>query len=161
MYFWKYCIIVVVPVNLTIFWVSVHIVLLLRRRLMRRHVVRHEGTHLRWPLSWRGSDPIKLTYNNAVCQQFWLKGQLVTKNEQASVMKVNHMIMSFFPCHLIFAVGYFPFLFLFWILASAVVICYIFHCLLMFLVQVGPKISKPLPNYQNIVLNRNKVCQWD
>jgi len=21
--------------------------------------------------------------------------------------------------------------------------------------------SKPLPNDQNIVLNRNKVCQWD
>jgi len=21
--------------------------------------------------------------------------------------------------------------------------------------------SKPLPNYQNIVLNRIKVCQWD
>jgi len=24
----------------------------------------------------------------------------------------------------------------------------------------GPK-SKPLPNYQNIVLHRIKVCQWD
>jgi len=28
-------------------------------------------------------------------------------------------------------------------------------------IKGGPEKSKPLPNYQKIILNRIKACQWD
>ena len=48
--------------------------------------INREGAHPLWPLSRKGSDPIKLAHDKPVCQQSWSQGRLLRRTRR------------FFPC---------------------------------------------------------------